>query len=224
MSGLFIESPRFPDDLAIWAKSGISASTQVSMVKSGREQRNSLWTYPKARFDVSNGLRLPDILAIIPTNAYRLQLLRDWIVAMQGQLVGFRFKDHTDYLDEGRGFFAKPNVVPPAIVNGDGTTTVFQMVKSYTIGMQVVLRLIAKPIVSPAIQIYVNSVLQGSGYVLDTTTGLITFTTAPASGQTLTWTGQFDTPVRFGVDMLEYALEDAGLYDVHSIPLVEIRI
>jgi uncharacterized protein (TIGR02217 family) len=226
VSGLFVESPRFPDDLAVWSKSGISNSTQVALVKSGREQRNSLWVYPRAKFDIANGLRLPDLSNVQGSNAYRIQLLRDWIVAMQGRVVGFRFKDWTDYQDEGRGVFVKPNVVPPAIVNGDGSTTIFQMVKSYTIGTQIVPRLIAKPVVSPAIQIYVNGVLQvvTTNYTIDTTTGLVTFTSAPGSGQTLTWTGQFDTPVRFGADMLEYALDSGGLYDVQSIPLVEIRI
>jgi uncharacterized protein (TIGR02217 family) len=229
MSGLFIESPRFPDDLAVWSKSGISNSTQVALVKSGREQRNSLWVYPRARFDISNALRLADLNQNATgnyTTGYFIQLLRDWIVAMQGQLVGFRFKDWTDYRDEGRGAFVKPGVVPPAIVNGDGTTTVFQMVKSYTMGTQVIPRLISKPIVSPAIQIYVNGVLQTVtvNYTIDTTTGLVTFTSAPGGGQTITWTGQFDTPVRFAADILEYALDDGGLYDVQSIPLVEIRI
>lgn len=233
MSGLFIESPRFPDNLAHWAKSGISNSTQVALVKSGREQRNSLWVYPKAKFDIANALRLADLNAQAAQGAlsspqadYYVQQLRDWIVATQGQLVGFRFKDWTDYTDETRGCFVKPGTVPPTIAAGDGTTTIFQMTKSYTIGTQVILRLIAKPIVSPAIQIYVNGVLQTVtvNYTIDTTTGLVTFTSAPGSGQTLTWTGQFDVPVRFGADILEYALDEGGLYDVQSIPLIEIRI
>jgi uncharacterized protein (TIGR02217 family) len=215
MSGIFVETPRFPDDLAIWSKSGISSSTQVAQVKSGREQRNSIWVYPKAKFDISNSLRLPDLSNLNvsgATTAYRINLLRDWIVAMQGQLVGFRFKDWTDYMDEGRGTFtALPN----------STTTVFQMAKSYTIGSQTVLRLIAKPLAT-GIAVFVNG--GAASYTYDPTTGLVTFSTAPSTGQVITWTGQFDTPVRFGADVLEYGLIADGLYEVQSIPLMEIRI
>jgi uncharacterized protein (TIGR02217 family) len=212
MSGLFIETPRFPDDLAIWAKSGISSSTQISMVKSGRIQRNSLWVYPKARFDIANALRLPDLSNVQATNAYRIQLLRDWIVAMQGRACGFRFKDWTDYQDETRGTFtALPNSV----------LTVFQMAKSYTIGTQVILRLISKPLAT-GIAFQDNGGTVTPSY--DSTTGLVTFGSPPATGHVLTWTGQFDTPVIFGIDMLEYALDPGGLYDVQSIPLTEIPI
>lgn len=212
MSGLFIETPRFPDDLAVWAKSGISSSTQVAQVKSGREQRNSLWVYPRAKFDVANALRLPDLSNVQGSNAYRIQLLRDWIVAMQGQLCGFRFKDWTDYQDEGCGTFtAVPN----------GVLLAFQMAKSYTIGTQVILRLIAKP-VSGAISFFDNG--SPTSPTLDTTTGIATFASAPASGHTLTWTGQFDVPVRFAADILEYVMDTGGLYDVQTIPLIEVRI
>jgi uncharacterized protein (TIGR02217 family) len=217
VSGLFVETPRFPDDLAVWAKSGVSNSTQVALVKSGREQRNSLWVYPRAKFDIANALRLADLNANqtgSPTTGYFIQLLRDWIVAMQGQLVGFRFKDWTDYRDEGRGTFtALPNSV----------LTVFQMAKSYTIGTQAILRLIAKP-VSGSITVFDNGGTPSGSVTVDPTTGLVTFGTPPSTGHVMTWAGQFDTPVRFGADILEYALDPAGLYDVQSIPLIEIRI
>ena len=95
------------------------------------------------------------------------------------------------------------------------------MAKSYTIGAQTVLRLIAKPLAT-GISVFVNG--GAATYTYDSTTGLVTFSSPPATGQVITWTGQFDTPVRFGADVLDYALGMDGLYEVASIPLIEIRI
>lgn len=51
----------------------------------------------------------------------------------------------------------------------------------------------------------------------------------PQAGETLTWAGQFDTPVRFDADQLRYRYEaddQAGrrLYWLSSLPVVEIRL
>ena len=65
---------------------------------------------------------------------------------------------------------------------------------------------------------------------VDYTTGLVTFGSAPTSGHTLTWTGQFDTPCRFDIDDLKIELVDelpAGgdlLCRWASIPLIELRV
>ncbi len=211
MPGAFLESPRFPDDLAVWAKSGVGFSNQVITLKSGKRVRNQVWVYPLAKFDVVNALRLAG-LSGVPAANYSVQVLRDWIIVMQGQYSGFRFKDHTDFKDEGKGVFVE---------TPDSARTVFQMAKNYTVGAVTVQRAIYKPTVSPATKVYDNAVL-GSPTV-DTTTGLVTFGSAPATGHTLTWTGDFDIPVNFAVDMLEYALDLGAMYTVQSIPLVEQR-
>ncbi len=44
------------------------------------------------------------------------------------------------------------------------------------------------------------------------------------SGDSLTWSGEFDVPVRFDVDSLPIALLEANYSEPPSIPLVEIRI
>lgn len=277
MSGAFLESPRFPDDLAIWSKSGVGWSNQVVTVKSGREQRNQLWTYPRARFDIANALRVVALKGE-GTATYNIALVRNWILAMQGQYSGFRFKDWTDFSDEGGGVFA---AVP------DGVTTVFQMAKNYGIGTVTIQRAIYKPITSPAASIYKNAGLLTvtTDYTIDTTTGLVTFIATPVlasftgsisgttlsvsavtgtivigqtlaganvtagtlitagsgstwtvnnsqavgseamtSHDTLTWSGQFDIPVRFAADLIDYALGLDGFYVVQTIPLIEIRI
>lgn len=42
-----------------------------------------------------------------------------------------------------------------------------------------------------------------TAFTIDNTTGEITFTTPPANGATLTWSGEFDCPMAFGEDFLK---------------------
>lgn len=62
-----------------------------------------------------------------------------------------------------------------------------------------------------------------SGWSVDTTTGLITFTSPPAAGAVLTAGFEFDTPVRFDTDMIDVALKFERLGSIQSIPLIEVR-
>jgi hypothetical protein len=58
---------------------------------------------------------------------------------------------------------------------------------------------------------------------VDTTTGSVTFTTAPGAGVAITAGFEFDVPVRFDTDMLDVTLDLERLGSITSIPLVEIR-
>jgi uncharacterized protein (TIGR02217 family) len=52
--------------------------------------------------------------------------------------------------------------------------------------------------------------------------GLVTFTTAPAAAAQLTWNGEFDVPVRFDTDTLPVVLNEADLASVRTIPIKEV--
>ena len=54
-------------------------------------------------------------------------------------------------------------------------------------------------------------------------TGLITFTTAPATGTAITAGFEFDVPVRFDSDALDVTLDLERFGSITSIPLLEIR-
>jgi uncharacterized protein (TIGR02217 family) len=64
---------------------------------------------------------------------------------------------------------------------------------------------------------------QMSGWALDTTTGMVTFTTAPANGVIIRAGFEFDVPVRFDTDTLDVTLDIERLGSITSIPLLEIR-
>ena len=64
----------------------------------------------------------------------------------------------------------------------------------------------------------------GDGWSIDTTTGQVTFTAAPANGAVITAGFQFDVPVRFDTDYLEVDLSAFAAGAIPKIPLVEIKL
>jgi uncharacterized protein (TIGR02217 family) len=83
-------------------------------------------------------------------------------------------------------------------------------------------RTIAKPIAG-SVTVALNGTSQASGWSVDTTTGVITFTTAPGLGVAITAGFEFDVPVRFDTDALDVTLDLERLGSISSIPLLEIR-
>lgn len=173
------------------------------MTASGYEQRNINWSEARARYNVAHGIK---------TQA-QLDTLIAFFRARKGRANGFRFKDWTDYL-----------VTSQDIGTGDGSTTQFQLVKTYTSGSITESRTIHKP-VAGTLTVYLDEVEEsGSNYSLDTTTGIITFISAPALDVVITADFEFDVPVRFDTDRLAATLDTYGTYSWGDIPLVEVRI
>jgi uncharacterized protein (TIGR02217 family) len=197
----FIET-RFPTDIAFGATGGPEYSTDIVITHSGYEQRNANWSQARARYNVAHGVKTQT----------QLDTLIAFFRARKGRADGFRFKDWTDY-----------QVASQAIGNGDGTTTVFQLVKTYADGGITETRTISKP-VSGSVNIYVNGTLQSSGISINTTNGQVTFTSAPAASAAITATFQFDVPVRFDTDRLSATIEAYGSNSWKDIPIVGIRV
>jgi len=109
-----------------------------------------------------------------------------------------------------------------AIGIGDGATTIFQLVKAYTSGAQIWTRSITKPVVG-TVTVALDGVSQVAGWVVDTTNGQVTFTTAPASGVIVSAGFEFDVPVRFDTDRLDVTHDLERLGSITSIPLIEVR-
>ena len=82
--------------------------------------------------------------------------------------------------------------------------------------------MITKP-VAGTVRIALDSAEQTSGWTIDTTTGLVSFDTPPASGVAITAGFEFDVPVRFDSDTLDVTLDIERLGSITSIPLLEIR-
>ncbi|RMF35062.1 MAG: TIGR02217 family protein [Alphaproteobacteria bacterium] len=201
---------RFPDDISRGARGGPERRTQIVELASGDEERNASWANSRRRYDVAYGIRRADDLAAVVA----------FFEARNGRLYGFRFKDWADYKS------CLPSTTPSAtdqvIGTGDGATKAFQLVKAYSSGGRTWTRTITKP-VAGSVAVAIDGVEQASGWSVDTTTGLVTFNAAPASGVSITAGFEFDVPVRFDTDTLDVTLDLERLGSITSIPLLEIR-
>lgn len=193
---------QFPADISYGSSGGPTFSTDVIEAFSGFEQRNINWSAARARYNVAHGVKTQS----------QLDELIAFFRARQGKAIGFRFKDWTDY-----------QAVAQNIGTGNGSQTIFQLTKKYTSSVTVT-RVIKKPVNNATMKVYLNAVLQSSGYTVNYATGEITFTTAPGSGVAVTADFEFDVPVRFDTDQLDAAIDDFGTRSWSDIPLVEVRL
>lgn len=197
----FVET-RFPADISFGSSGGPVFSTSVITTQGGFEQRNINWAEARAKYNVAHGVK----------NQTQLDALIAFFRSRQGKAHGFRFKDWTDYKAAAVG-----------IGTGNGSQTAFQLVKTYTSGGVTYTRTVKKP-VTGTVLIYLNGVLQGSGWSVNTATGVITFTGAPGSGVAVTADFEFDVPVRFDTDHLSASLDNYGAHSWNDVPLVEVRV
>jgi lambda family phage tail tape measure protein len=83
-------------------------------------------------------------------------------------------------------------------------------------------RTITKPVAGTT-KIYVNGTPQASGWSVNTATGVVTFTSAPANGAVITADFEFDVPARFDTDQMDITIETYELGRWGQIGIVEIR-
>jgi hypothetical protein len=98
---------------------------------------------------------------------------------MGGQLSDFLYQDPNDN-----------TVAAVSFGTGNGTQTIFQLTRPIGVATDIVQNLNGTPL------LFINGAEQTSGYTISTT-GQVTFTTAPASGAALTWSGSYYYRVRF---------------------------
>ena len=200
---------RFPFAVAIGAVGGPQRRTEIVTLVSGREERNSPWADSLRRWDAGPGVKsLDDLHALIA-----------FFEARRGRLHGFRFRDPID--NRSCAPSAVPHFADQLIASGDGVTTEFQLVKTYTSGAEVWARTIAKPVEGT-----VSAGIDGveAAISVDLTTGLVSFPSPPADGALITAGFAFDCPVRFDTDQLDIALDAIGAGEAPSVPLVELRL
>lgn len=193
----FNESARFPIGIAFGAQGGPEYLTDVVIVDSGRESRNSIWAASRLKFDV--GMR--------PMTKTDTDALIAFFRSVKGRAHGFRFRDWSDY----QATVSNGGV---ALISGSN----YQMVKNYASGSLSEVRNIAKPVTGTV------SISGGGVYVVDYATGIITVTSGAAP---TAWAGEFDIPVRFDTDHMQLDVVDKNggglLIQWGQIPIIEVR-
>ena len=202
---------RFPTAIAFHSTGGPERKTEIVTLGSGFEERNGVWASSRRRYDLGSGVKtLADLHEAIA-----------FFEARMGRLYAFRFKDFLDF--KSCAPLAEVSPADQPIATGDGTTRTFQLTKTYSSGPAAWTRVIKKP-VTGTLRVALAGVEQSSGWSVDTTTGLVTFASAPARGTAITAGFEFDVPVRFDTDSLSINLANFAAGELPSLPLVEVRI
>ncbi len=211
----------FPKDVAFLALGGPTFSTTVNEGFSGGEQRNRNWSQTRGHWTID----LHDKPQAYFDAAYA------FFLNVAGQADAFRFLDHKDYQAFGQ-----------VLGYTDGTTTTFQLIKNYTSGGRTYVRNILKPIMASVtdfqgnplantVVIRINGSVKtlGTDYTVDETSGIVTFTTAPAAGSppyAVTADFEFHYPVRFVSDELAAQVEESDVQGGNALvswPQFELR-
>ena len=201
---------RLPTGISFNSLGGPGLNTQIMRTDSGAEERIARWSSPLHRYNLRYAIK---------TRAQMAELRRFYWGRL-GALHSFRFKDWTDFTTATDGNSAGA-YGDCQIGVGDGTTTVFQLVKTYTSGGYTRSRTITKP-VDGTVAIGVNGSAVGSGWSLNYATGQLTFSSAPALGHAITWGGEFDVHVRFGKGLDSHFAATLEGFDTTSLGDVEI--
>lgn len=219
---------RFPTTISYGSSGGFGHSTAITEVRTGQETRVARREVPRMRWNANEAVKSDDERAELIT----------FVRAMRGSDVGFRFLDHTDYTT-GANHTGAHSYDDVLIGTGDGVTKQFQLVKKYELGALSRSRPITKPIHGESVEIGeaaaqtfnvrigVNGseVASSGNWTVDTTTGIVTFTSAPTSGHDITAGFAFDVPSRFGIevdDLLDIALTGFEDSEIPDVPIVEI--
>lgn len=203
------DEQQFPSDVSRGATSSPRRIVDVVTLRSGFEQRNTIWENSRRSFDVSLGLRdLEDVYDVM-----------EFWEARRGRLRGFRFKDWADFTSTGPT--TTPTNVDQALASI--TSTTFQLQKVYSASSNPWTRTISKPVDGTVlIKDNTGALTEGADYTVDYTTGIVTFSPAPTGTPTAGF--EYDVPVRFEADELQI---NVALFDVGSVPsinIVEIRV
>lgn len=165
----------FPVKSPIW-------STRLATAASGRERRGRAWSYPKWLFKVSY-----EVLRSA-TSFSELQRLVGFFNNHAGRFATFSYYDPNDNL-----------VTDQLFATGDGATKTFHLIRTGGYGQMTWVEPVKAVLGTPKVSVGASDT---TAFTIGSL-GTITFTTAPASGAALTWSGQFMFRCRFDQDQLD---------------------
>lgn len=213
----FIESPRFPDNIAYGASFENLFNTDSTSNQAGFVQVNINWDTPLFQAEVSHGVKTHDDII----------KLKRFFWNTKGKAKGFRFKDWSDYkVDKSLSAVNEGEVLTSRVLKLYQVIPVENDVPSY--------RRIVKPVnasnypsgtVKP-FALYQNDVLvNSSNYIIDYTTGIVTLNNSFVFNEEdlFTFECEFDIPVRFTTDSFKANIESFNSYSWGNITVSEMR-
>lgn len=185
---------------AIWKSNNQEAT-------SGKETLISLWSFPRWKWELP--FEVLRTLAATPD----FYTLANFYNSTYGATSAFLFTDPDDHSVLGQGIGA-----------GDGTTTLFQLVRALG-GAGFVEPIYAPNAVS---NVYVNGVVQSpSSYSVgaygSSNPGQITFATAPVAGAAVAADFSYYFPCRFTDDRVDFDLILQGVYAMQTLAFQSLK-
>ncbi|MCP5083193.1 MAG: DUF2460 domain-containing protein [Alphaproteobacteria bacterium] len=209
-----IHDVRFPTTISRGATGGPERQTEIVVLGSGHEERNSRWAHSRRRYNAGLGLRTLE----------QIHQAISFFEACRGQLHGFRWKDPTDY--KSCSPQKTPSPTDQFIADTNGIKGEYQLRKTYLSGGEAYIRPITKP-VAGTVRVALNGteLEEGTAFTVQPLTGVVRFAPGhvPGAGQELTAGFEFDVPVRFDTAALEINLAAFEAGEIPDIPIVEIR-
>lgn len=171
--------------------------TDIVTLSSGHERRRQRRAHPIHEYQIGYRLEKSDA-----------QALRAFFHGRRGAARPFLMKDWMDY-----------QITNELIGTGDGSDTTFQAVKAYdsTVPYSRTINYLKTGTV--VVTVNGTPVTPSS-----TTNGLITLSSAPASGHAVRLTAEFYVPVRFASDELPTALIHWDIGEYSGVDLVEVLV
>lgn len=174
-------------------------STKIQTSVSGKETRLGYWSYPRWEYALRYSILRSDNV-----NA-ELQTLVGFFNARMGAYDDWLFLDPDDYIATNQVF-----------ATGDGTTTAFQLARTWGGWTEPVRAVLSVSSVK------VNGT-PTSAYTVNTSTGVITFTSAPTNGATLAWSGQFYWRCRFLDDQVTAAKFMKDFWETRTLKFQSLK-
>ena len=201
--------PIFPTDLSFERPGGPEYVTDVAIVESAHEQRNSFWAEPRYSWDVGYGVR----------TISKIYALLQFFHACKGRKESFRFKDWSDY--KSCALHLTPNFTDVSLGAAIAGQTQFQLKKLYIAGNYQTSIGIIKP-KGDTIRLGVDGVEETTGWTVNEQTGIVTRSVALAGGEAVTWGGEFYRKARFDVDKLPLSFQ-AWTEGTIEVPVINLR-
>jgi uncharacterized protein (TIGR02217 family) len=175
--------------------------TIVQGASSGAETRIGLWSFPLWDWTLTY-----DFLRNDPANAHdELYTLLGFYNQVRGSYDSWLFSDPDD-----------SSVTTQSFGTGNGSLTQFQLARTRGGFVEPVTNLSGAP------TILVNGDVQSSGYSVSAT-GLVTFTSPPANGAALTWTGSFYWRCRFKEDSISPSKFVSLVWELSKLEFVSVK-
>lgn len=192
-------------------------NTDLITLNSGAESANQNWSQPFYVFTIPEAIRSMEVYETI---------MAHWMV-VGGPAYTFPFKNPMDFASRSLNIPNQtPNITPTdqVIGTGDGNKINYQITKAYQRGSFVHYREIYLPVVS-TVRVALNGVEQFSGFTVNRTTGIITFSAPPTSGTVVTCGYLYDENVRFeSDDTFDAISRNYGIAGYSDLTLVQVPI